>query len=69
MSESRLPSSFQVCATCAYWGGTRTTDGLRYFSIFEQNQRGECCGGGFNHAPMVPIATCNQWTKWQVLKS
>lgn len=66
--ENRLSSSFKVCATCALWAGSRSTDGCNTLSVFEQNQTGKCCGGGFNQAQMNPIASCGKWQKWQALK-
>lgn len=68
MSESRLSCLFKVCATCARWGGQRTTDVQRQFAIFRDDQKGECCGGALNHGEMIPIAHCGQWEKWGVLK-
>ena len=66
--ENRLPSSFKVCATCALWAGCRSTDAFGSYSVFEQNQTGKCCGGGFNQAQMNPMASCSKWQKWQALK-
>ncbi len=66
--ENRLPSSFKLCATCGLWAGSRSTDVFCSYSIFEQNQTGKCCGGGFNQAQMNPMACCSKWQKWQVLK-
>ena len=68
MSVSSLPSSFKVCATCVFWGGSRSTDTLRYYSRFDSNLKGECLGGAFNRAMMSPNASCSKWTKWTVLK-
>ena len=33
--ENRLPSSFKVCATCALWAGSRSTDAFGSYSVFE----------------------------------
>ena len=66
--ENRLPSSFKVCATCALWAGSRSTDVFGSYSVFEQKQTGKCCGGGFNQAQMNPMASCSKWQKWQALK-
>ena len=68
MSESTLPGSFRVCATCSLWGGARSTDPLRNYSIFELDQTGRCLGGGFNMAQMNPNATCGSWELWSVLQ-
>ena len=68
MSENSLPPSFTVCATCAFWGGARTTNALRNYSTFNNSAKGECLGGGFNHAQMSPTAACGQWQKWSVLQ-
>ncbi|MBR1983255.1 MAG: hypothetical protein IKA12_01035 [Clostridia bacterium] len=66
--ENRLPSSFKVCATCALWAGSRSTDAFGSYSVFEQNLTGKCCGGGFNQAQLNPMASCSKWQKWQALK-
>lgn len=65
---NRLTSSFKVCATCALWAGSRGTDGCNTLSVFEQNQKGKCCGGGFNQAQMSPMSSCGKWQKWQAIK-
>jgi hypothetical protein len=66
--ENRLPSSFKVCATCALWAGSRSTDAFGSYSIYEDSQTGKCCGGGFNQGQMNPMASCSKWQKWQALK-
>ena len=68
MSQNALPSSFKVCATCALWGGARTTEPTRTLSKFDNVTKGECLGGGFNRAQMNPKATCRQWQKWAAIK-
>ena len=65
---NRLTSSFRVCATCALWAGNRSTDGCNVQSVFEQNQTGKCCGGGFNQGKMNPMSSCGKWQKWQALR-
>lgn len=63
-----LPSSFKVCATCAFWAGQRTVNSIYTLSQFELNAKGMCCGGGFNRAQTGAMSTCNKWQKWPVLK-
>jgi hypothetical protein len=36
--------------------------------VFEPNQKGKCCGGGFNQAQMNSMASCGKWQKWQAIK-
>jgi len=67
MSENRLPPSFRACATCALWGGTRTSDPLRTNAIYESDQTGRCMGGSFNMGEMNPLASCGSWEVWAVL--
>ena len=66
--KSSLTSSFKVCATCALWSGSRTTDNFNTRVEFERNQKGKCCGGCFNNCQMQPMASCSKWQKWQALK-
>lgn len=68
MSQNALPSSFNVCATCALWAGARSTEPTRTLSKFDNTTKGECLGGGFNRAQMNPLATCQQWQKWPAIK-
>jgi hypothetical protein len=68
MGTRQLPSAFKVCATCTYWGGPRSTDSLRAYSVFDDKQKGECLGGGFNRLQMSANATCGRWQKWSVLR-
>jgi len=67
MSQNTLPKSFKVCATCAFWGGTRTAE-FGGYSKFEQNQKGKCQGGVFNNIQMSPMATCNKWELWPPIR-
>lgn len=62
-------SSMKLCATCSKWGGQReigpgragvSTDGIA--------ARGQCIGGGHNHADTPPTARCDEWEKWTALR-
>lgn len=64
MSMNTLGKNFRVCATCSRWCGSRRPNGTRSCVEYEQNQKGECAGGGFNHLKMAPMSTCNKYQKW-----
>lgn len=68
MSDTNLPPSFKACATCAFWGGTRSASPRRSLAVFESDQRGECLGGGFNRASMAPLSSCGKWGTWSGLR-
>lgn len=60
--NSKFPSDYRICATCARWGGSRRpADPFRYFVEFEPEQRGTCFGGDFNLAQTAPMTTCPKW--------
>jgi hypothetical protein len=67
MGQNKLRKSFKVCATCALWGGMRTAE-FGGYAKFEQNQKGKCCGGGYNNAQMTPMAKCNKWELWPPIR-
>lgn len=66
--EKRLSSSYKVCATCSLWAGSRSTDNGNVLSVFEQNETGKCCGGGYNQMQKNSMASCGKWQKWQAIK-
>jgi len=67
MSQSKMSKSFTVCATCALWGGTRTAE-FGGYAKFEQNEKGKCCGGGFNNLQMSPMQKCSNWELWPPIR-
>ncbi len=68
MSTSK-PSTWQVCATCTHWAGSRDVSTFRDRVEYDSDRvRGECVGGGWNRTERSPSATCSQWVKWSVLK-
>ena len=61
--------NMRVCATCVRWGGVRSTDPTRAFvSAQSPTTKGECMGGGHNHAQTPASATCHRYEKWPVLR-
>lgn len=64
MSETSLSRNFRSCATCALWGGMRRANSTRSIVAFEQEQKGECLGGGFDHLKMSPRSTCSSYRQW-----
>lgn len=64
MANKTYSKNFPACVTCAKWCGSRQPNGTRSTITFEENQKGECVGGGFNHTKMSPIARCSKYQQW-----
>lgn len=64
MFETSLTKNFRNCATCALWGGMRRVNSTRSIVTFEQNQKGECLGGGFDHHQVSPRQVCAHYRQW-----
>lgn len=64
MGNITLSKNSKVCATCARWCGSRQPSAGRGVIKFEQNQKGECAGGGFDHLKMAPMSSCNKHQQW-----
>ena len=61
----KAQSSLQNCLTCDFWTGPRKVDVSRYYAeTTNQNQKGECAGGGLNHITVPAAGACRQWSKW-----
>ena len=61
--------NMRLCATCERWAGPRKLNSTR--SVVTTGSiavKGECLGGGHNHAQTPPTATCAKHVKWPVLK-
>ena len=68
MLNSR-PSFWKNCVTCEYWAGPRKASTFRDRAEYNNDQdKGECVGGGWNKTQKTAIGTCNKWEKWSPLK-
>jgi TM2 domain-containing membrane protein YozV len=57
-------SNFQVCATCAFWMGQRTTDGTRTRAMVALGAKGDCHEGGMKRIGKPNNARCDKWQLW-----
>lgn len=61
--------NMKLCATCALWGGPRQSNPTRStVSTAQATTKGECMGGGHNHAQTPATGTCAKHVKWPVLR-
>jgi hypothetical protein len=61
--------NMKLCATRECWTGARKVNATRAFvSTALPTTRGECFGGGHNHAQTPASGTCSQHRKWPVLR-
>ena len=64
-------SFMKFCATCNFWTGQRETD---YFGTYSQvedvNKRAKCMchTGPWRNQERGPMAFCNSYEKWSILK-
>jgi len=58
-----FPRRLRLCSTCAFWTGTRKIKGGGLVEIHPYS-KDECLGGGFDHASMAAMATCDKWQLW-----
>ena len=69
--SQQYPHDWKQCATCAYWGGSRTTDafGQRVY-VDSSMAKGKCLcrGNGWTNTDRQASAVCNQYMKWPPLK-
>ena len=70
MSQS-YPYSWKQCATCSYWGGTRSTDRFgEHVSVDSSMTKGKCMNRSCQWSNQDKPAgfACNSFEKWPVLK-
>lgn len=66
---SSKPSSWNICVTCQYWGGSRKPSTFRDQAEYGSDQdTGECVGGGWDRLQKTAMSTCDNWEKWGALK-
>lgn len=69
---SRTYNSFnKVCATCAYWTGSRASDNFgTTVTTQDDNYRAKCMcqRGPWRMQVTIPSAGCNSYKKWDILK-
>ena len=65
-------SMSMVCATCAYWGGSRELKQYGdYVELDSPMDRGACYSrdsGWFNGSPVQASNYCRCWVKWSALR-
>ena len=66
----QYPTTFQICATCDYWGGQRKTDTFGRFTECDKTAKGNCYFQGHIYAKTNQdnSGRCNHWKKWCALK-
>ena len=64
--------NMKICATCAYWSGTRETDyfGKQYVQVENATQKGKCINPnvGWRGQQRDANVFCTSWEKWPVIK-
>lgn len=61
--------NMKVCATCERWAGPRRVNSTRSaVTTTSTAVKGECLGGGHNHALTPPTASCSKHVKWPILR-
>lgn len=67
MQQEKLYKTFKQCGTCSLWTGVRTPVPSGH-SVFDKNQKGKCCGGGFPNGNMSYNDGCLKWDLWAPLR-
>jgi len=68
MAEA-YPATWQKCATCELWAGSRKLTVFRdQAEVEDPSATGECIGGPFDRMPMNAFGYCQGWKKWGVLQ-
>ena len=71
MGKSVVSPSMKTCGTCSRWLGARDPGRIIPASVVwidSSYTRGLCAGGAYPNLPMSPLATCDKYQKWSVLK-
>lgn len=70
--SQQYPPSFKNCATCDYWGGSRTTDTFgQRVECDSAMAKGKCyckSSGWASNPGRQANSSCNSWQKWCALK-
>jgi len=68
MAKSKS-ATWKCCATCQLWGGPRQASRFRDRAEYaNDDDKGECIGGGWNRQQKKATNSCSKWEKWSVLK-
>jgi hypothetical protein len=57
----------KLCGTCAFWTGSRKIKPSGQIELHPYS-KGVCDGGGFSHAEMNAMATCDHWELWSLIE-
>lgn len=61
-------SLFNYCVTCQNWDGPRKLSHFRDRVEYKNNQdKGECIGGGYNGTQQTAVFSCSKYVKWSLL--
>jgi hypothetical protein len=63
-----LSGESKLCSTCAFWEGSRKIKPGGKIQIHPYS-KGDCEGGGFSHAAISAMATCDQWELWSPMNT
>ena len=61
-----LANESKLCSICAFWVGSRKIKPGGQIEIHPYSKSG-CDGGGFSHAAMSAMATCDQRELWSLM--
>jgi hypothetical protein len=61
-----LSNKSKLCGTCAFWTGSRKIKPEGQIELHPYS-KGVCDGGGFSHAEMSAMATCDHWESWSLM--
>jgi len=62
--DNSYSANFQVCATCSYWMGQRTTNSGRTAALVASGSKGDCHEGGKKRPGKPNNAKCEKWQLW-----
>ncbi len=65
---AHLSNACKLCSTCAFWTGSRKIKSDGQVKVHPYS-KGRCQGGGFQHAAMAAMATCDSWQIWPLMAS
>jgi hypothetical protein len=61
-----LSNKSKLCGTCSFWTGSRKIKSAGQIELHPYS-KGVCDSGGFSHAEMSAMATCNHWESWSLM--
>jgi len=62
--ENSYSANFQVCATCDYWMGSRTTNLARTNALVASGSTGDCHETSMRRPSRTNNSKCEKWRLW-----